>query len=104
MAENTADRASQLVDRLANDAQFRESLDAAPTLHAKAEIVKAAGYGDVSLDAIREALKERAAALGAEELSDEELDLVSGGWVVEGGKTDPKPEDIRAGGSSYLDW
>ena len=65
MAENTADSARQLVDRLVNDAQFRETVTAAPTLHDKAQEVRAAGYGDVSLDAIREAMKERATALGA---------------------------------------
>ena len=108
MAENTADRARQLVDRLGNDAQFRESLEAAPTLHDKAEIVRAAGYGDVRLDAIQEAFKERATTLGTEELSDLELELVSGGgdYYIKDGKVymDPKPEDVKAGGSSYLDW
>jgi predicted ribosomally synthesized peptide with nif11-like leader len=65
MAENTAGSASQLVDRLANDAQFRESLEAAPALHDKAQVIRAAGYGDLSLDAIQAALKERLAAVGA---------------------------------------
>ncbi|HEY7062216.1 MAG TPA: Nif11-like leader peptide family natural product precursor [Chloroflexota bacterium] len=62
MATNTAD---QLVDRLVNDAQFRESITAAPTPHDKAQVVMAAGYGNVSLDAIQEAMKKRAATLGA---------------------------------------
>jgi predicted ribosomally synthesized peptide with nif11-like leader len=65
MAKNTGDSASQLVDRLVNDAQFRESLEAAPTLHAKAQVLKAAGYGDVSLDGIQEAFKQQLAAVGA---------------------------------------
>jgi predicted ribosomally synthesized peptide with nif11-like leader len=65
MAKDTASSASQLVDRLVNDAPFRESLDAAPTLHAKGELLRAAGYGDVSLDAIQAAVKEQLAALGA---------------------------------------
>jgi predicted ribosomally synthesized peptide with nif11-like leader len=65
MAENTADSARQLVDRLVNDAQFRDSVTAAPTAHDRAQLIRAAGYGDLSLDAIREAAKEQAAALGA---------------------------------------
>ena len=65
MARDTANTASQFIDRLANDAQFRDTVAAAPTLHAKAELIRAAGYGDLSLDAIREAVKEQAAALGA---------------------------------------
>ena len=65
MAENTAKSASQLVDRLVNDAQFRETVETAPALHDKAQVIRAAGYGDLSLDAIREALKERLAAVGA---------------------------------------
>ncbi len=65
MAENRGDSASQLVDRLANDAQFRASLEGASTLHDKAEVVKAAGYGDVNLDAIQAAAKDKLAALGA---------------------------------------
>src|SRR5262249_34869067 len=65
MAKDTADSASQLVDRLINDAQFRETVTAAPTAHARAEMVRADGYGDVSLDAIQEAVKERLTAVGA---------------------------------------
>jgi predicted ribosomally synthesized peptide with nif11-like leader len=65
MAENTADSASQLVDRLVNDAQFRESLEAAPTLHDKAQLIKAAGYGDVNVDDVRAALKEQLRDFGA---------------------------------------
>jgi predicted ribosomally synthesized peptide with nif11-like leader len=65
MSANPADSASQLVDRLVNDAQFRESVTAAPTLHDQAEVIRAAGYGDVSLEAIQTAVKEQAAALGA---------------------------------------
>jgi predicted ribosomally synthesized peptide with nif11-like leader len=65
MSANPADSASQLIDRLVNDAQFRESLDAAPTLHAKAQVVRAAGYGDVSLDAIQAAVRKQLAAMGA---------------------------------------
>ena len=79
MAENAADSARQLVDRLANDAQFRESVKAAPTRHDKAQVIMAAGYGDARLDAIQEAFKERATAEGTEGLSDLELELVSGG-------------------------
>jgi predicted ribosomally synthesized peptide with nif11-like leader len=60
-----ADTASQLIDRLENDAQFRESVTAAPTPHAKAQVIIAAGYGDISLDAIQAVMKERATALGA---------------------------------------
>jgi len=65
LATNTPDSASQLVDRLVNDAQFRDTILAAPTAHDKAQIIKAAGYGDVSLDAIRAAMKKQAAAIGA---------------------------------------
>jgi predicted ribosomally synthesized peptide with nif11-like leader len=65
LAKSTGDSARQLVDRLVNDAQFRESVDAAPTLHAKGQVLRAAGYGDVSLDAIQAAVKEQLAALGA---------------------------------------
>jgi predicted ribosomally synthesized peptide with nif11-like leader len=65
MTANAGDSASQLIDRLVNDAQFRDSLEAAPTLHAKAQVVRAAGYGDVSLDAIQAAVRKQLAALGA---------------------------------------
>jgi predicted ribosomally synthesized peptide with nif11-like leader len=65
VAVNIPDSARRFVDRMMNDAQFRESIDAAPTLHAKGQVLKAAGYGDVSLEAIQEAAKEQAAALGA---------------------------------------
>jgi predicted ribosomally synthesized peptide with nif11-like leader len=65
MSANPADSATQLVERLVNDAQFRETVVAAPTLHAKAQVVKAAGYGDVSVEAIQTAMKEQLAALGA---------------------------------------
>jgi predicted ribosomally synthesized peptide with nif11-like leader len=65
VAMNTPDSARRFVDRLMNDAQFRESINAAPTLHAKGQVLKAAGYGDVSMQAIQEAAKEQAAALGA---------------------------------------
>jgi predicted ribosomally synthesized peptide with nif11-like leader len=65
MAKDPADSAKQLVDRLVNDAQFRESVTAAPTLHDQAEVIRAAGYGDVSLEAIHAAVKEQAAAMGA---------------------------------------
>jgi predicted ribosomally synthesized peptide with nif11-like leader len=65
LSANTADSASQLVDRLVNDAQFRDTVTAAPTRHDQAQVIRAAGYGDVSMDAILEALKEQAAALGA---------------------------------------
>jgi predicted ribosomally synthesized peptide with nif11-like leader len=65
LSANTADSASQLAERLVNDAQFRETIEAAPTLHDKAQVIRAAGYGDLSLDEIREALKERLAAVGA---------------------------------------
>jgi len=64
MARDTANTASQFIDRLENDAQFQASLEAAPTLHDKAQVVRAAGYGDVNLDAIEEALKQRLAAVG----------------------------------------
>lgn len=60
-----ADSASQLVDRLVTDAQFRQSLDAAPSLHAKAEVVRAAGFGDVNLEAVQEAAKQQLTAMGA---------------------------------------
>src|SRR5262249_16693053 len=65
MATDTADKSRQLVDRLANDPQFRESLDAAPTLHDKAQVIRAAGYGDVSLESVQAALKEQLRAAGA---------------------------------------
>jgi predicted ribosomally synthesized peptide with nif11-like leader len=65
MAKDTAGSASQLVDRLVNDAQFRESLEAAPTIHDKAQVIKAAGYGDVNVDAIKVAVKEQLRAFGA---------------------------------------
>src|SRR4051812_27320410 len=65
MAKDTTDSASQLVDRLVNDAQFRESVAAAPTVHDKTQVVMTAGYGDLSVDAIQVALKERLAAVGA---------------------------------------
>ena len=65
MAKDTAESASQLIDRLVNDAQFRKTVDAAPTPHDKAQVIRAAGYGDVSLHAIQAALKERLTAVGA---------------------------------------
>jgi len=65
MAKETADSASQLVDRLVNDAQFRETVAAAPTLHDKAQVITAAGYGNVNLHEIQEAVKERLTAVGA---------------------------------------
>jgi len=65
MTANPAGSASQLVDRLVNDAQFRESLEAAPTLHDKGQVVRAAGYGDVSVAGIQEAAKKQLAAMGA---------------------------------------
>ena len=40
-------------------------MEAAPTLHAKAELVRAAGYGDITLDAVQAALKEQLKAAGA---------------------------------------
>ena len=65
MAKDTADSASQLVDRLVNDAQFRDTVVAAPTAHEKAQLIRAAGYGDVSMDAIQEAVKEQLRPMGA---------------------------------------
>src|SRR4051794_3712099 len=65
MATNTADRASALVDRWTNDAQFRESVEAAPTLHDKAETIKAAGHGDLSLDELHTTIKDKLIAVGA---------------------------------------
>jgi predicted ribosomally synthesized peptide with nif11-like leader len=65
MAKDTADSASQLVDRMVNDAQFRESVEAAPTVQDKAQVIKAAGYGDVNLDDVRVAVKEQLRAFGA---------------------------------------
>src|SRR4051812_45702961 len=61
----TTGGASQLVDRLANDTQFRDSIEAAPTLHDKGELIRAAGYGDVSLDGVQAALKDKLVAMGA---------------------------------------
>jgi predicted ribosomally synthesized peptide with nif11-like leader len=65
MAKDTGDSASQLVQRLANDPQFRETVNTAPTLHDKAQLIRAAGYGDVSLDAVQAALKAQLSAMGA---------------------------------------
>src|SRR5262245_54168070 len=65
MATNKSDSASQLVERLVQDAQCRESPEAAPTPHDKGQLLKAAGYGDISLDAIQAALKEQLVALSA---------------------------------------
>src|SRR5262249_47695054 len=60
-----ADSAKQLVDRLMNDAQFRDSLETAPTLHDKGKVLEAAGYGDVNAEEIQAAVKEQLRAMSA---------------------------------------
>ena len=65
MAKSTVDSTSEFLDRLMNDAQFRESLEAAPTQHDKGQLIVAAGYNNVNADALRVALKDQLAAVGA---------------------------------------
>jgi predicted ribosomally synthesized peptide with nif11-like leader len=65
MAEDTDSSARELVDRLINDAPFQAAINAAPTRHDQLQVILAAGYDDVSVDAIRAALKVQLAAIGA---------------------------------------
>jgi len=65
MATNTVDSTREFLDRLMNDAQFRESVEAAPTLHDRGQVLLAAGYRDINMETFQEAVKQQAAALGA---------------------------------------
>ena len=64
---------------MATDPALSQALQAAATPEAKREVLAQAGYGDITLDDLRAG----AARIGErEELSDEELELVSGGGEI----------------------
>ncbi len=71
--------AEELFLKAVTDQELRQALQAAATPEAKRDVLAQAGYGDLTLDDLRAAAAHLAQR---EELSDEELELVSGGTVA----------------------
>jgi predicted ribosomally synthesized peptide with nif11-like leader len=67
-------QAEQLLDRIANDPAFRQSLEVAPDPAARRAILTGAGFGNVTKEDI-----EAYATSHGQELSDAELEAVAGG-------------------------
>ncbi len=66
----------ELIVKIGTDQELQQALQSATTPEAKRDVLAQAGYGDITLDDIRAAAADLA---NREELSDEELEMVSGG-------------------------
>jgi predicted ribosomally synthesized peptide with nif11-like leader len=77
----SVEQARALIKRLSEDEVFRQRVEDAPTPTDKRAILADAGYGDVKLRHISQALPESAGG----ELTDADLDLVAGGGSVNWG-------------------
>jgi predicted ribosomally synthesized peptide with nif11-like leader len=71
-------RATDLIQKMSSDVEFRKKVLAAPTPEDKKVIIEAAGFGGISPEDVHQA----AAAQGVE-LSEAELEAVAGGRAVE---------------------
>ena len=80
-------RAKQFLARLVEDQDLGNRLNSAPTPEAKQQILQDAGFGDVTIaDLMAASNSVNQAVASGEELSDEDLALVSGGvWSSTGG-------------------
>ena len=70
--------AAGLIQKMLSDADFRKTVESAPTREARKSILAAHGFAAITPEDIREA----AAAQGAE-LTDAQLEAVAGGRLVE---------------------
>ena len=69
-------RAKELVEKISEDESLRKGLASADTYESRRALIDGAGFGDVTLDDMREI---QAAVVRNEELSDAELEAVAGG-------------------------